>query len=63
LLTVASGILLVFALSSSAVAEDLPWPDKWWPSKWGADEEKGAFNTITPQKIVSSLKLVEKGKV
>ncbi len=39
------------------------WPEKWWPSKWGPDDEKGSFNTITPQKIMSSLKLVKNGKV
>jgi kynurenine formamidase len=38
------------------------WPDKWWPSKWGPDDEKGSFNTITPKKIMSSLKVVKTGK-
>lgn len=39
------------------------WPDKWWPSKWGPDDEKGAFNTNTPSKIMSSLKIPKSGKV
>jgi len=39
------------------------WPEKWWPSKWGPDDEKGSFNTITPEKIKKSLKIVKTGKV
>lgn len=39
------------------------WPDKWWPSKWGPDDERGSFNTNTPAKILSALKLVKTGKV
>jgi len=39
------------------------WPEKWWPSKWGPDDEKGSFNTITPKKIMSSLKIVKTGKL
>jgi len=39
------------------------WPDKWWPSKWGPDDERGSFNTDTPAKILSSLKIPKAGKV
>jgi kynurenine formamidase len=39
------------------------WPDKWWPSKWGAEDEKGAFNLITPANVMRSLKVVKTGKM
>jgi kynurenine formamidase len=57
---VAAFILAIFAGSAQA---GVYWPEKWWPSKWGADDEKGSFNTITAQKIMSALKLVKNGKV
>jgi kynurenine formamidase len=38
------------------------WPEKWWPSKWGADDERGSFNTITPQNILKALKIPKTGK-
>ena len=33
------------------------------PSEWGADDERGAANRITPQKILEAAKLVTKGQV
>ena len=35
----------------------------WFPSKWGADDEKGAANHMTPQRISDAAKLVKSGKV
>lgn len=38
--------------------------EEWWPHPiWGAGDEAGASNWITPDKILSSLKLVKQGKV
>jgi kynurenine formamidase len=39
------------------------WPDKWWPSKWGAADEKGSFNTITPDRVLKALSIPKKGKI
>jgi len=55
------GVFVLGIFTSSALGE-VYWPEKWWPSKWGADDEKGSFNTITPQKILSSIKVVKTGK-
>jgi kynurenine formamidase len=57
--------LLVTSLAPVLAQEGrtITFPEKWWPSKWGAQDEKGSFNTITPQKIKSSLKYVRTGKV
>jgi kynurenine formamidase len=35
----------------------------WWPSRWGPDDQSGASNWITPDKILASVKLVRTGKV
>src|SRR5262249_30044616 len=36
---------------------------KWWPSKWGADDEAGASNHTTPQKVLDTIKWIKDGKV
>jgi kynurenine formamidase len=28
---------------------------KWWPSEWGPDDQRGAMNRITPQKILQGV--------
>lgn len=38
-------------------------PEKWWPSKYGADDEKGAYNLITPERVKAALKVVKTGKI
>ncbi|MEW6262200.1 MAG: cyclase family protein [Thermodesulfobacteriota bacterium] len=58
--------IFVFGTLSPAVVSaqtPIPWPEKWWPSKWGQDDEKGAFNTMTPGKVLSAMKLVKTGKM
>jgi kynurenine formamidase len=52
----------VLAITAPASAERY-WPEKWWPSKWGAGDERGSFNTITPKKVMSALKIPKTGKI
>ena len=35
----------------------------WFPSKWGPDDEKGAANLMTPQRIMDATRLVKAGRV
>jgi len=35
----------------------------WWPSEWGADDERGAANRITPDKVLEATALIKKGKL
>ena len=35
----------------------------WWPSRWGANDQAGASNWITPEKVLASVKQVRTGKV
>lgn len=55
--------LMVLIIGVPATHSEDLWPEKWWPSKWGADDRKGAFNTITPEKVKAALKLAENGKI
>jgi kynurenine formamidase len=44
-------------------SDDTPVGPKWWPSPWGADDQRGAANRITPQKVLEANKLIRTGKV
>lgn len=35
----------------------------WWPSRWGADDEAGASNWITPDKVMEAVQLIETGTI
>jgi kynurenine formamidase len=37
--------------------------EKWYPSPWGPDDQQGAANRLTPQKVVEAKELIQKGKV
>ncbi len=53
-----------FAPAAHAQAPDAtPVGAKWWPSKWGPDDQAGASNHITPEKILDALKSIKTGKV
>lgn len=34
-----------------------------WPTEWGSEDQSGASNRITPEKILQSLSIVEKGQL
>ena len=77
--TVAGAMAAAFGLASShstnstggigfvggARAQDVTTPigAKWWPSRWGPEDQAGASNHISPEKILDALKLVRTGKV
>lgn len=56
------GLLLGGAAAPTAAqAQDAA--AKWWPSKWGAEDQAGASNHITSEKILDALKGIKTGKV
>lgn len=55
----ASGIGFVGAAQAQGAT---PVGAPWWPSRWGAEDQAGASNWITPEKILDALKLVRTGK-
>jgi hypothetical protein len=46
-----------------AAAATTPVGAPWWPSRWGPEDQAGASNYITPEKILDALKLIRQGKV
>src|SRR6516225_5318652 len=43
--------------------EETPIGPKWWPSEWGADDQRGAANRLTADKVLEAKKLIKTGKV
>ena len=39
------------------------WPPPWWPSEWGPEDQRGAANRLTPDKVLEANKLIKQGKV
>jgi kynurenine formamidase len=56
-------ISLVLILLGVGTAQETPIGPKWWPSEWGADDQRGAANRITPQKVLSAASLITEGKI
>ena len=38
-----------------------PIGSRWWPSEWGPDDQRGAANRITPEKVIEAAKLIKTG--
>lgn len=38
-------------------------PQKWWPSEWGPDDQLGAMNRLTPEKVLEAASLIRQGVV
>ena len=35
----------------------------WWPSEWGKDDERGAGNRVTPERIAAAARLIREGTI
>jgi kynurenine formamidase len=61
------GLALLAVCGTLAAAgpagDETPIGPKWWPSEWGPDDQRGAANRMTPEKVLRANKLVEKGQV
>jgi kynurenine formamidase len=54
--------LLATLASGQPAGEETPIGPKWWPSEWGPDDQRGAANRVTPEKVLQASRLIEKGK-
>ena len=36
---------------------------QWWPSRWGINDEAGASNWITPEKVLDATKWIREGRI
>lgn len=50
-------------VDASQATTETPIGPKWWPSRWGADDEAGASNWITPEKVIEAAKLIRTGRI
>lgn len=63
---VAAGIAAGSVVAQTAQAQTPPvnpMGTNWWPSPWGAADEKGAYNRMTPAKVLEATKLIKTGKI
>jgi kynurenine formamidase len=58
-----SGEPALVAQAQAQAAGETPVGARWWPSRWGAEDQAGASNHITPQKILETVQLIRTGKV
>lgn len=42
---------------------ETPIGEKWWPSKWGAEDQRGAANLMTAEKVLEARDLITSGRV
>jgi hypothetical protein len=54
---------VVESATNQAQAQDTPLGTPWWPSRWGPDDEAGASNWITPEKVLDAARLIRTGKI
>ena len=49
----AAGMVVVFVVGGWGQTEEAETPigPKWWPSRWGADDQRGAANRLTPDRV------------
>jgi len=60
--SVMSGQQVAQAQQTTA-GQETPIGPKWWPSRWGPQDEAGASNLMTPQKVLEAVRLIKTGKV
>lgn len=48
---------------SAPAAGETPAGARWWPSRWGPEDQAGASNHITPQKILDAVQMIRTGRV
>src|SRR6516164_8533956 len=43
--------------------QETPIGPRWWPSEYGPDDQRGAANRMTAEKVLTATKLIQTGKV
>ena len=54
---------LIIGLISGMTAWTVSQEEKWYPSTWGAEDQRGALNRLTPEKVLEAMSLIKTGKV
>lgn len=53
----------ILILPGMATAQELPNPPERGSSRWGANDQRGAANLLTPQKVLEAVQLIKEGQV
>lgn len=51
------------AARARRASAETPVGPKWWPSRWGPEDQRGAANLLTPEKVIEASKLIGEGRV
>jgi kynurenine formamidase len=58
-----SAALLPGPVASKDADEETPIGPKWWPSEWGPNDQRGAANRMTAEKVLEAQRLIKVGQV
>lgn len=58
-----SAVLVLSAGVAPVAPAQTPAGPEWWPSEWGPDDERGAANRITPEKVLEAVSLIDEGRI
>lgn len=53
---------LLAAASGATPNEETPIGPKWWPSEWGPEDQRGAANRFTAEKVLEAKQLITTGR-
>ena len=60
---IAKAIGLSAACAALTATATFAQQDRWYPSQWGADDQRGAANRITPEKVLEIKDLITSGRI
>jgi len=63
LLGIRAVVLGLALCGAGPLAAQTPAGPVWWPSKWGADDQRGAANMITPDRVLQAASLIRQGRI
>ena len=56
-------LAILLLLLASTVSAQTREKGPWWPSRWGPNDQSGASNWITPEKVLTAVRLVKTGRI
>jgi kynurenine formamidase len=62
ILRIGASLIAASILAAPALSQTPAGPE-WWPSQWGADDERGAANLVTPERVLEAVSLIEAGQI
>src|SRR5262245_61386617 len=55
--------LSAWAIAQQGGDNETPIGPRWWPSEWGPEDQRGAANRVTAEKVLEANKLIKQGRV